>query len=92
MSCPDCVHGALHTGTPAGSETTVGGVRAYATGPADAARVLVVGTDVFGWRFANTRLLADEYAARGGFRVVVPDLFDGACVLVLCASALRSVE
>ena len=25
--------------------------------------------------------------ARGGFRVVVPDLFDGACVLVLRASA-----
>ena len=42
MSCPDCVHGALHTGTPVGIETTVGGVRAYATGPADAARVLVV--------------------------------------------------
>ncbi|KAI0629738.1 alpha/beta-hydrolase [Trametes polyzona] len=79
MSCPECVSGTLHTGTPLGSETKVGGIDAYVVGDESSARVIVVGTDVFGWKFVNTRLLADEYAARG-FRVVVPDLFNGRSV------------
>ncbi|KAI0667760.1 alpha/beta-hydrolase [Trametes maxima] len=76
MSCPECVTGTLHSGTPAGTETKIGGVDAYVVGPEDAKRVILVGADVFGWKFVNTRLLADEYAAHG-FRVVVPDFFNG---------------
>ncbi|EIW59422.1 alpha/beta-hydrolase [Trametes versicolor FP-101664 SS1] len=76
MSCPECITGSLHTGTPVGSETKVGGVSAYVTGDENASRIIVIGADVYGWTFANTRLLADEYAARG-FRVVVPDFFSG---------------
>ncbi|KAH9851689.1 alpha/beta-hydrolase [Lenzites betulinus] len=76
MSCPDCVTGALHSGTPSGSETKVGGIDSYVVGDASAHRTIVIGVDVFGWSSINTRLLADEYAARG-FRVVVPDLFGG---------------
>ncbi|KAI0357503.1 alpha/beta-hydrolase [Trametes cingulata] len=76
MSCPECVTGALHTGTPKGTERKIGGVDAYVVGDEASKRIIVIGTDVFGWKFVNTRLLADEYAARG-FRVVVPDLFGG---------------
>ncbi|KAI0826828.1 Alpha/Beta hydrolase protein [Trametes gibbosa] len=76
MACPECVTGTLHSGTPVGAETKVGGIDAYVVGDASSPRIIVLGVDVFGWRFANTRLLADEYAARG-FRVVVPDLFGG---------------
>ncbi|KAI0373680.1 alpha/beta-hydrolase [Pilatotrama ljubarskyi] len=76
MSCPECVSGALHSGTPRGTETKVGGIDAYVVGDEASKRIIVIGTDVFGWKFVNTRLLADEYAARG-FRVVVPDLFGG---------------
>ncbi|KAI0647818.1 alpha/beta-hydrolase [Trametes meyenii] len=76
MSCPECVTGTLHNGTPTGTETKVGGVDAYVVGPEDAKRVILVGADIFGWKFVNTRLLADEYAAHG-FRVVIPDFFNG---------------
>ncbi|KAI0330462.1 alpha/beta-hydrolase [Cubamyces sp. BRFM 1775] len=76
MSCTECVTGALHSGTPKGTETKVGGVDAYVVGDAHSPRVIVIGCDIFGWRFVNMRLLADEYAAHG-FRVVVPDLFSG---------------
>ncbi|KAH9889937.1 alpha/beta-hydrolase [Cubamyces lactineus] len=74
MSCTECVTGALHSGTPKGTETKVGGVDAYVVGDEHSTRVIVIGCDIFGWRFVNMRLLADEYAAHG-FRVVVPDLF-----------------
>lgn len=77
MSCPDCINGSLHTGTPVGSETKVGGVNAYVTGDETSSRIIIIGADIYGWKFVNTRLLADEYAARG-FRVVVPDFFSGA--------------
>ena len=77
MSCPECVKGSVHTGTPKGTEIKVGDVDAYSTGPEDALRIIVVGHDIFGWKFVNTRLLADEYAGHG-FRVLVPDLFKGA--------------
>lgn len=76
MSCPDCVTGFIHSGTPKGAEVKIGGVNAYTVGPEDSKRVIVIGTDIFGWRLVNARLLADEYASKG-FRVVIPDLFSG---------------
>ncbi|EED78107.1 predicted protein, partial [Postia placenta Mad-698-R] len=72
-----CVSGNIHTGTPVGEEVTLAGLSTYATGDASSNRIVIFGIDIFGWRFVNTRLLADEYAKRG-FRVYIPDLFDGA--------------
>ncbi|KAI0699934.1 hypothetical protein C8T65DRAFT_580675 [Cerioporus squamosus] len=77
MSCPDCVTGYVHDGaTPKGTEIKVAGIDAYATGDEASKRIIVIGADIFGWKLANTRLLADEYAAKG-FRVIVPDFFNG---------------
>ncbi|OSX59650.1 hypothetical protein POSPLADRAFT_1075258 [Postia placenta MAD-698-R-SB12] len=76
MACADCVSGNIHTGTPVGEEVTLAGLSTYATGDASSNRIVIFGIDIFGWRFVNTRLLADEYAKRG-FRVYIPDLFDG---------------
>ncbi|KAI9058113.1 alpha/beta-hydrolase [Trametes sanguinea] len=76
MSCPECVSGSVHSGTPKGTETKIGGVDAYVVGDADSQRIIFIGCDIFGWRFINARLLADEYASHG-FRVVMPDLFNG---------------
>ena len=76
MSCPHCVAGSVHQGTPLGKEVKVGGIDAYVVGPEDSKRIIVIGVDIFGWKFVNTRLLADEYASKG-FRVVIPDLFSG---------------
>ncbi|TFK91858.1 alpha/beta-hydrolase [Polyporus arcularius HHB13444] len=76
MSCPDCVTGYVHTDTPKGTEIKVADINAYATGDEASKRIIVIGADVFGWKLVNTRLLADEYAAKG-FRVIVPDFFNG---------------
>ena len=76
MSCPDCVTGTLHDGQPKGTEVKIANVDAYVVGPEDSKRIIVIGSDIFGWKFINSRLLADEYAARG-YYVLLPDLFDG---------------
>lgn len=34
-------------------------------------------TDVFGWQFNNSRVLADKYAQEAGVKVYIPDFFDG---------------
>ena len=83
MSCPECVTGSLHSGTPTGTETKVGGISSYTVGSEDSRRVVIIGTDIFGWRLVNTRLLADTYASKG-FRVVVPDLFSGMSFMFGC--------
>ncbi|OBZ72821.1 Protein AIM2 [Grifola frondosa] len=77
MACAECVSGSVHTGTPTGTEITLASLSTYAVGDESSKRIIVMGADIFGWKFINTRLLADEYAARG-FRVLVPDFFDGA--------------
>lgn len=77
MSCPDCVTGYVHDAKPQGTEIKVAGINAYATGDEASKRIIVIGADIFGWKLVNTRLLADEYAAKG-FRVIVPDFFNGA--------------
>ena len=83
MSCPDCVTGFVHTdGTPKGTEIKVANINAYATGDEASKRIIVIGADVFGWKVVNTRLLADEYAAKG-VRVIVPDFFGGASLSML---------
>ncbi|KZT71150.1 alpha/beta-hydrolase [Daedalea quercina L-15889] len=76
MVCADCTKGNVHSGTPVGKEITISGLQSYVTGDENSNRVVVFGTDVFGWRLPNVRLLADEYADKN-FWVVVPDLFDG---------------
>ena len=78
-ACCDPGAGAL-SGRPThltGKEVTIAGIPCYSVGdtggPCD---VVIVATDVFGWRFDNNRVVADEVAA-GGFHVVIPDLFEG---------------
>ena len=75
-----CGRGTLDQGTPAGSEQQVAGLPCYVAGGASSAKpdtVLVIITDVFGWRLNNVRLIADKYAQRLGVPVYVPDLHTG---------------
>ena len=76
-----CIAGAVFGGTPAGTEESVGGVDCYVAplaGAAPPSKALLLLTDVFGFRFANPRLLADRYAAAlPGTLVLVPDLHAG---------------
>jgi dienelactone hydrolase len=72
-----CTVGKLHDGTPTGEtvqlEGNISGYLAKASSPTSAA--VIIFPDVFGiWQ--NTKLLADEFAARG-YTALIPDLFNG---------------
>jgi len=79
--CPACVSGHIHTGTPEGTIQQVGKVEAYVANPADESRkkIIIFLTDVFGHKFVNSQLLADEFA-KNGFCVYIPDLFNGGAI------------
>ncbi|KAH5734214.1 hypothetical protein HBI17_202910 [Parastagonospora nodorum] len=73
-----CISGVLHTGTPVGSIKTIGKTQAYLSYPKDSSthHAILLLTDVYGYTFPNTRLIADQFAARGYF-TIIPDLFQG---------------
>jgi len=77
--CDDCVKVVRHEGTPEGRFENISGVDCYvATPPGDYAKdkVVLFLTDVFGPQLVNAQLLADGFASNG-FKVVVPDIFEG---------------
>ncbi|KIM88132.1 hypothetical protein PILCRDRAFT_814036 [Piloderma croceum F 1598] len=79
--CDDCVKGVRHEGNPEGQFYKISGIECYiATPKGDYAKekVIIHLTDVFGPRLVNAQLVADGFASNG-FKVVVPDLFDGDC-------------
>lgn len=78
MACPDCFRGALHTGTPGGTEETTHGIRTYIASPtASTKSTIIFITDAFGFNLPNSKLLADYYAVQTGTRVLVPDIIPG---------------
>jgi len=76
-----CITGSLHEGTPKGTEGTVGGLPTYIAKPPSSATtkegIIVIIPDIFGWKFGNNQLLADEYAERSGRTVYLPDFMNG---------------
>jgi len=80
--CKDCISGARHEGTPEGTYEEINGIKTYVATPKtdypkDKAVLYV--TDVFGLELPNNRLLPDDFA-RNGFKVYVPELFEGDAV------------
>ncbi|EGV63436.1 hypothetical protein PSN45_004282 [Yamadazyma tenuis] len=72
--CTQVIH---HEGTPAGTFTTVGGLDTYTTGDEHGnSHVLVILTDIFGYKLNNTLLVADELARLGKYRVLIPDILN----------------
>ncbi|EIW59808.1 alpha/beta-hydrolase [Trametes versicolor FP-101664 SS1] len=77
--CKHCISGVRHEGTPAGQTTQYGGVETYIATPTTEYpkdKAVLFLTDVFGLKLQNNLLLADDYALNG-FKVYVPDLFEG---------------
>ncbi|KAK6507271.1 hypothetical protein TWF481_005719 [Arthrobotrys musiformis] len=75
-----CMRGSIHTGETTGTETVIHNLKTYVAipeSPSDIKGTIVIIPDVFGWDFVNVRLLADSYAKRGGFRVLIPDFHFG---------------
>lgn len=67
--------GTLRTARPRGHLETIHDVPTYITrGTATSNSTIIFLTDSFGFKLVNNKLLADQYAARTGLRVLVPDL------------------
>lgn len=72
----------MHTGTPAGSFQTLYGLNTYVSPPANSKgttgkqNTIVILSDIYGPGYINTQLVADEWAKQG-WRVVLPDCFEG---------------
>ena len=73
-----CLSGSIHSGHPQGREDTIGGLPSYIAEPSDksTARTVIFLVDIFGWKFPNVRLLADNYA-KAGFYCYIPDVHEG---------------
>ena len=80
MSCPDCFTGTVHEGTPTGREEKIHGLDTYISDPpqgSNAKGVVVIIPDAFGWKFNNTRVMADSMAKKGNMKVLVPEFMGG---------------
>lgn len=70
-----CAKGFRHTGATHGKLIDLNGIETYVVGQPSNKLVLIL-TDVFGHKFNNNQLLADQFSDNGYF-VVMPDLFTG---------------
>ncbi|KAK3368405.1 dienelactone hydrolase family protein [Podospora didyma] len=94
MVCPDCLSGHVRTETPTGNVAKIHGRDTYIASPAAGVKpkgLIVIISDLFGWEFVNTRLLADQYAAKGDFLVYLPDFMSGPAVPVWITDVLPKV-
>ena len=60
---------------PEGKEVKIAGVDCYSVNETSK-NVVLISTDVYGWRYPNSRQNANQIAA-GGFHVIIPDMFNG---------------
>lgn len=77
--CKDCISGVRYEGTPEGTIEAIGGIQCYVATPKIdylKDKVVLFFTDAFGIPWNNNRLLADDFASNG-FKVVMPDIFNG---------------
>lgn len=74
-ACSDFFSGSVHAAQPLGHFETLFDVETYVTrGTATSNSTIVFLTDDFGLNLVNNKLLADQYAAKTGLRVLVPNL------------------
>ncbi|OKL56573.1 hypothetical protein UA08_08066 [Talaromyces atroroseus] len=73
-----CYQGVKHEGQPVGGILNVGDFEIYTSYPANKSTdyAVLFLTDIFGHKFINNQLIADQFAANGYF-TFMPDLFNG---------------
>ncbi|KAL2842182.1 Alpha/Beta hydrolase protein [Aspergillus pseudoustus] len=95
MSCPECFSGHINPSTPTGHVATLHGLDVYVAGPPENTTerkgIVVIIPDAFGWEFVNNRILADHYAQRGGFLVLLPDFMKGTAAPLYMLDSLHAV-
>lgn len=76
--CGNCFTGTIRTATPNGHDETIHGLPSYITrGTATSNSTIIFLPDAFGVNLVNNKLLADQYASRTGFRILMPNLLPG---------------
>lgn len=73
---PCCFKGFRHEGTSTGSLGDLYGINTYATGSQSNEKIIVIITDIYGHKFQNTQLIADQLGD-AGYRVYIPDILFG---------------
>ncbi|KAL3440785.1 Alpha/Beta hydrolase protein [Aspergillus insuetus] len=71
-----CLRGFRWEAQPSGREAILANNKCYVTGSNPQVAVMII-HDLYGWKFPNTRLLADHYAEEVNATVYVPDFFGG---------------
>lgn len=71
-----CIESNFHEGTPLGNHQNVFGLDTYVTGSENSKRVIVILTDIYGHKYNNTLLVADQLAKLGGYKVYIPDILE----------------
>ncbi|KAK6200145.1 dienelactone hydrolase [Scheffersomyces amazonensis] len=72
-----CIQGSFHEGDAKGDHKTIFGFDTYQTGEKNGNdRIIVIITDIYGHKFNNVLLIADELA-RQKYHVLIPDILNG---------------
>lgn len=69
-----CTQTVFHDGPVNGKDEKVYGFDAYVVGDSDS-RFIVIATDIYGYKYNNVRLVADQFA-KAGYKVYVPDILN----------------
>ncbi|VUC29606.1 unnamed protein product [Clonostachys rosea] len=94
MSCPECFTGAIHQGKLLGAEETIAGIKTYVARSSSnltSNSTIIFITDAFGFNLINSKLLADQYAAKIGCTVLVPDIIPGGGVPLDTLTLMESI-
>jgi dienelactone hydrolase len=89
--CPDCTTGSLHEGTTTGQEVKLFNLDCYVSG-SQTDKIIVVLTDIFGWKMNSIRLIADTLAKGTNHQVIIPDFFKGDSLPTMIDEALQPTE
>lgn len=80
MTSLACCSGSVDQGQPTGHEEAIGGLTCYVAHPPTHLhphRVVLICTDIFGFRSPNIRLIGDQFAKALNCRCIIPDAFKG---------------
>lgn len=74
-----CFKGFYHEGSPKGFIENLYDIETYVTGSKSNDKVLAIITDIYGHKFNNTQLVADQLG-EAGYRVYIPDILFGEAI------------
>ncbi|KAK6456981.1 dienelactone hydrolase [Scheffersomyces xylosifermentans] len=81
---PCCFKTFYHEGEAKGKFSTVGGLDSYVIGEEFGnEKIIVILTDIFGYKYNNIHLVADQLSQLGKYQIIIPDILKGDPVVSL---------